>query len=96
MIRFGCTTRSRNGAVATMVVGAIAFLVLGVGGIVGWEYSNSDAFCTNMCHSVHPEESRAHEVAFHARVHCVECHIGRLSTLQLMSSSPSTSRSSGA
>ena len=36
------------------------------GGIVAWEYSNSDAFCTNMCHAVHPEEPKAHAASLHA------------------------------
>ena len=76
------------GTVTTLVVGAIALAVLGAGGIVAWEYSNSNAFCTNMCHAVHPEEPIAHAASFHARVNCVECHMGRLSTLQLMAIKP--------
>ena len=47
------------GTVTTLVVAAIALAVLGAGGIVAWEYSNSNAFCTNICHAVHPEEPRA-------------------------------------
>src|SRR5664279_4691500 len=76
------------GTVTTVVVGVIALAVLGAGGIVAWEYSNSNAFCTNMCHAVHPEEPVAHAASFHARVNCVECHMGRLSTLQLMAIKP--------
>jgi hypothetical protein len=76
------------GAVLTFVVLAIAAGVLATGGIVAWEYSNSNAFCTNMCHAVHPEEPKAHAASFHARVNCVECHMGRLSTLQLMAIKP--------
>ena len=76
------------GAVLTFVLAAIALAVLAAGGIVAWEYSNSDAFCTNMCHAVHPEEPKAHAASFHARVNCVECHMGRLSTLQLMAIKP--------
>jgi len=72
------------GAVGTVVLAAIALAVLAAGGIVAWEYSNSNAFCTNNCHAVHPEEPRAYAVAPHARVQCVECHMGRLPTLQLM------------
>jgi len=72
------------GSVTLVVVGAIALAVLGAAGIVAWEYSNSNAFCTNNCHAVHPEEPRAHAVHTHARVQCVECHMGRLPTLQLM------------
>ena len=50
------------GTVTTLVVGGIALAVLGAGGIVAWEYSNSNAFCTNNCHAVHPEEPRAYAV----------------------------------
>jgi hypothetical protein len=79
----------------TMAGAALTLLLLGIGaalatvvGIAGWEYSNSNAFCTNVCHAVHPEEPAAHAVASHARVNCVECHMGRLSTLQLMMIKP--------
>lgn len=72
------------GAVTTIVLGAIALAILGAGGIVAWEYSNSNAFCSNVCHAVHPEEPRAYAAYSHARVNCVECHMGRLPTLQLM------------
>jgi cytochrome c1 len=72
------------GTVTTLVVAGIALAVLGAAGIVAWEYTNSNAFCTNSCHQVHPEEPRAHAVSAHARVNCVECHMGRLPTLQLM------------
>ena len=76
------------GTVVTLVLVAIAAALLAAGGIVAWEYSNSDAFCTNMCHAVHPEEPKAHAASFHARVNCVECHMGRMSTLQLMAIKP--------
>jgi len=76
------------GGVTTIVVAVIALMLLGAGGIVAWEYSNSDAFCANMCHSVHPEETVAHNASFHAQVQCVECHMGRLSTLHLMALKP--------
>jgi len=76
------------GAATTVVIGLVALALLGAGGIVAWEYSNSDAFCANTCHSVHPEETLAHKGSFHAEVHCVECHIGRLPTLQLMALKP--------
>jgi hypothetical protein len=76
------------GAVTSIVVAAIALALLGAGGIVAWEYSNSDAFCANTCHSVHPEETLAHNASFHAQVQCVECHIGRLSTLHIMALKP--------
>jgi hypothetical protein len=76
------------GAVLTLVLVGIGAAMLAAGGIVAWEYSNSDAFCSNVCHAVHPEEPKAHAASFHARVHCVECHMGRLSTLKLMAIKP--------
>ena len=72
------------GTAMTIVVGGFAVAILGAGGIVAWEYSNSNAFCSNNCHAVHPEEPRAYAAYSHARVQCVECHMGRLPTLQLM------------
>ncbi len=76
------------GTVLTLILVAIVAAVLAAGGIVAWEYSNSNAFCANVCHAVHPEEPKAHAASFHARVNCVECHMGRLSTLQLMAIKP--------
>jgi hypothetical protein len=72
------------GTVTTVVLAVIGLAILAAGGIVAWEYSNSNAFCTNNCHAVHPEEPRAYAAYSHARVQCVECHMGRLPTLQLM------------
>jgi hypothetical protein len=71
-------------AAATIVAGAIALALIGAGGVVAWEYTNSNAFCINNCHQVHPEEPRAYAVYSHARVQCVECHMGRLPTLTLI------------
>src|SRR4051812_28256513 len=80
--------RTMAGAALTLVIGVIIAAAAVIAGIAGWEYSNSNSFCTNVCHAVHPEESKSHAVAFHARVDCVECHMGRLHTLQLMAIKP--------
>ena len=82
-ITVGKKTLVLGGALTIVLIG-IAVAILAAGGIVAWEYSNSNAFCTNNCHAVHPEEPRAYAVYSHARVQCVECHMGRLPTLQLM------------
>jgi hypothetical protein len=76
------------GTVLTVVLVGIGVAIVAAGGIVGWEYSNSNAFCANVCHSVHPEEPKAHAASLHARVNCVECHMGRMSTLELMAIKP--------
>lgn len=80
--------KTMMGAIGTLVAVGIGLAVLAAVGIVGWEYSNSDAFCANVCHQVHPEESIIHKQSVHARVQCVECHMGRLSTLHLMALKP--------
>ncbi len=35
------------GTAMTIVIAGIALALVGAGGIVAWEYSNSNAFCTN-------------------------------------------------
>jgi nitrate/TMAO reductase-like tetraheme cytochrome c subunit len=61
----------------------LPFAVLGVasislltGAIYGWSYTNSPEFCGSTCHTMPPEFS-AYQRSPHARVACVECHIGR-------------------
>lgn len=62
-----------------LVVAVPVLLLLASAGIATWEYTNSDAFCADACHAVHPENSFSHQQSFHAQVSCVECHIGRMS-----------------
>ena len=76
------------GSITSIVVVLVGLAAVGAAGIAGWEYSNSNAFCATMCHDVHPEEIAAHKVGAHARVNCVECHMGRNSTLHLMALKP--------
>ena len=57
------------------VLGVLTISVF-VGGTLGWEYTNSAEFCGTSCHTMPPEYS-AYLVSPHARVQCVECHIGR-------------------
>ncbi len=64
-----------TGTIATLSVVLVLVALLGAGGIAGWEYSNSNAFCAAMCHNVHPEEIASHKQGSHARVNCVECHM---------------------
>ncbi len=57
------------------VLGVLTVLLL-TGAIYGWDYTNSSEFCGTACHSMPPEYT-AYLVSPHARVQCVECHIGR-------------------
>jgi hypothetical protein len=57
-----------------------AFLVVfammsAVGSYKAYEYTEPVQFCGQVCHSEHPEFT-THQLSAHARVACVECHIG--------------------
>ena len=58
------------------VVLGILTLSLLVGGAYAWDYTNSPSFCGTSCHTMPPEYA-AYQVSPHARIACVECHIGR-------------------
>jgi nitrate/TMAO reductase-like tetraheme cytochrome c subunit len=51
-------------------------LVVLIAGAYAWDYTNSPEFCGTVCHTMPPEFS-AYLVSPHARIDCVECHIGR-------------------
>ncbi len=57
------------------ILGVLTLMLL-VGGAYGWDYTNSPGFCGTTCHTMPPEYA-AYEVSPHARIACVECHIGR-------------------
>nr|MBN1228132.1 NapC/NirT family cytochrome c [Anaerolineae bacterium] len=58
-----------------VLLGALTLVFL-TAGAYGWEYTNSPAFCGESCHTMPPEYS-AYQVSPHARVACVDCHIGQ-------------------
>lgn len=64
-----------------------AFVSIGVGGILllmfsafgsfkAYEYTDSDEFCGTACHTVMEPEYTAYQFSPHAKVGCVQCHIG--------------------
>ncbi len=64
---------------------AVVFIVSGLVLLVGfsafgsyqaYEYTESDAFCGTTCHTVMDPEYTAYQFSPHARVGCVQCHIG--------------------
>ena len=57
------------------VLGILTLSLL-VGGAYTWDYTNSPSFCGTTCHTMPPEYA-AYQVSPHARIACVECHIGR-------------------
>lgn len=53
------------------------FLVLSsVGSYRAYQFSDSVTFCGELCHSVMKPEFTAYQTSPHARVGCVECHVG--------------------
>ncbi len=51
-------------------------LILLTAGAYGWEYTNSPEFCGQACHTMPPEYT-AYLTSPHARIDCVDCHIGK-------------------
>jgi hypothetical protein len=59
------------------VTGAAAFLMLSAfGSYQTYHYSESVQFCGQVCHSAMNAEFVAYKRGAHARVDCVECHVG--------------------
>ncbi|MBI5960360.1 MAG: NapC/NirT family cytochrome c, partial [Chloroflexi bacterium] len=56
------------------VFGVPIFILLAIP--PAWEYSNTAEFCGQTCHTM-PPEYNTYLVSPHARVPCVDCHIGR-------------------
>jgi len=57
------------------ILGVLTMFLL-VGGVYGWDYSNSPKFCGTTCHTM-PPQNATYLVSPHANVYCTECHIGR-------------------
>jgi nitrate/TMAO reductase-like tetraheme cytochrome c subunit len=57
------------------ILGILTIIVL-TAGVSTWEYTNSSVFCGTTCHTMPPEYT-AYLQSPHARIDCVDCHIGR-------------------
>ncbi len=58
-----------------IVLGVLTFMLL-TAAAYGWEYTNSPEFCGTSCHTMPPEYT-AYLTSPHARIDCVDCHIGK-------------------
>ena len=68
--------RHRNAAVI-FLLGALLFtLMSAVGMYQAYHYTESVSFCGLVCHRVMKPEYTAYQDSPHARVRCVDCHIG--------------------
>ncbi len=67
---------SQRGALIAFTAFLVVFAMMSaVGSYKAYEYTESVQFCGQVCHSEHPEFT-THQLSSHARVACVECHIG--------------------
>ena len=61
----------------SFISGAIVFLLLSAIGCYNtFNFTESVTFCGEVCHKVMKPEQVAHDHGPHARVSCVECHVG--------------------
>lgn len=68
--------RHRNAA-TIFIAGTIIFLfVSAIGSYEAFHYTESVEFCGTVCHDVMEPEYTAYQFSPHARVSCVECHVG--------------------
>jgi nitrate/TMAO reductase-like tetraheme cytochrome c subunit len=66
----------RRAVVFFTSAGILLLLFSAFGSYKAYEYTDSDAFCGELCHSVMSPEYTAYQVSPHSRVGCVKCHIG--------------------
>ncbi|MBZ0242701.1 MAG: NapC/NirT family cytochrome c, partial [Bacteroidales bacterium] len=58
-------------------IGLSVFVVLSaLGGYQAFHFTESNQFCGTLCHAVMEPEYTAYQGSAHARVKCVECHVG--------------------
>lgn len=59
------------------IIAAIIFvLIISIASIRGFEFTESPTFCGKVCHTVMQPEYTTWSNSPHARVKCVECHVG--------------------
>jgi len=71
-------TRPRDRRILTgFVLGALGFLFLSaVGSYHTYHFTESTQFCGQVCHTVMEPQWTTYQQGPHARVDCVQCHIG--------------------
>ena len=68
--------RARNAFFMFLTVTFLFICASAFGSYKAYEYSESDNFCGEACHSVMKPEFVAYKAGAHARVGCVHCHVG--------------------
>jgi len=75
--RLDLNDKTQRSAVLSFATFLIVFVMVSAGGSYkAYEYTESVQFCGQACHTVMSPEYTAYQVSPHARVACVECHVG--------------------
>jgi hypothetical protein len=68
--------RARRAFLAFLVVTFFFVSASAFGSYRAFEFTESVAFCGETCHTVMKPEFRSYQAGAHARVRCVDCHVG--------------------
>jgi nitrate/TMAO reductase-like tetraheme cytochrome c subunit len=68
--------KTRRRVIGFVALTVVNLLIIGIASYKGLEVMDSPEFCGS-CHAVMDPEYTAYKASPHARVRCVECHIGR-------------------
>jgi hypothetical protein len=75
--RIDLNDAAQRGAILSFGGFLLAFVMISsAGSYKAYEYSESTQFCGLTCHTVMHPQFTAHQLSAHARVGCVECHVG--------------------
>jgi nitrate/TMAO reductase-like tetraheme cytochrome c subunit len=75
--RIDLNDRAQRSAVISFATFLIVFVMVSTAGSYkAYEYTESVAFCGQLCHTVMSPEYTAYQLSPHARVACAECHVG--------------------
>jgi hypothetical protein len=76
-LRIDFSDPGQRGAVAFFLVFLVVFVMMSaIGSYRGYEFTDSVQFCGQLCHGVMHPEYTAYQLSPHARVACVDCHVG--------------------
>jgi nitrate/TMAO reductase-like tetraheme cytochrome c subunit len=76
-LRLDFNDPSQRGAAAFFLTFIVVFVLMSVvGSYRAYEFTDSVSFCGQLCHSVMAPEFTAYQQSPHARVACVDCHVG--------------------
>lgn len=76
-MRIDFSDPGHRGAIAFFLSFVVVFVLMSaVGSYRAYEFTDSVQFCGQLCHSVMNPEFTAYQLSPHARVACVDCHVG--------------------